>query len=157
PIAHVTNGVHTHSWLSDEFARLFERYLGPQWLDDPVNQVVWQRVDEIPDNELWRAKERLRDRLVAFVRRRLKKTFRRQAAPSSKILATDQILDPEVFTLGFARRFATYKRANLILRDLSRLQRILLDKDRPVQLLIAGKAHPHDHPGKEIIRQIAQI
>jgi starch phosphorylase len=157
PISHVTNGVHTHSWLSDEFGRLFERYLGPQWLDDPVNQGVWQRVEEIPDAELWRAKERLRDRLLTFVRRRLKKTLRRHAAPSSKILAADQILDPEVLTLGFARRFATYKRANLILRDLSRLKKILLDKDRPVQLLIAGKAHPHDHPGKEIIRQIAQI
>ena len=102
-------------------------------------------------------KERLRDRLVGFVRRRLKRMLQRQAAPSLKLQAVDQILDPEVLTLGFARRFATYKRANLILRDLGRLKKILLEKDRPVQLLIAGKAHPHDHPGKEIIRQIAQI
>ncbi len=157
PITHITNGVHTHSWLSDEIDRLFERYLEPRWLDDPVNQNVWQRVEEIPDNELWRAKERLRDRLVSFVRRREKRSLRRLAAPNAKITAADEILDPEILTIGFARRFATYKRANLILRDLARLKRMLLDKDRPVQLVIAGKAHPHDHPGKEIIRQIAQL
>lgn len=157
PISHVTNGVHTNSWLSDEFGRLFERYLGPQWLDDPVNQSVWQRVEEIPDNELWRAKDSLRNRLVSFARQRVRKTLERQGAPRSKILSAEEILDPEVLTVGFARRFATYKRANLILRDVQRLQRILLDKDRPVQLVVAGKAHPHDHPGKEMIRQIAQF
>jgi starch phosphorylase len=157
PITHVTNGVHTHSWLSEDFGRLFERYLGPEWLDDPVNQGVWQRVEEIPDNELWRAKERLRDRLVSFARQSLKKSLRRQAAPHAKMTAADEILDPEVLTIGFARRFATYKRANLIFRDVARLRRILLDKERPAQLLIAGKAHPHDHPGKEIIRSISQL
>jgi starch phosphorylase len=157
PITHVTNGVHTHSWLSDEFSRLFERYLGPQWLDDPVNRGLWHRVGEIPDNELWRSKERLRDRLVSFARERLKKQLRRQGSPSSKILAAEGVLDPEVLTIGFARRFATYKRAYLMLRDLDRLKRILLDRERPVQLIVAGKAHPQDHPGKEIIRQIAQL
>ena len=157
PITHVTNGVHTHSWISDEFARLFERYLGPEWLDDPVNQGVWERVDEIPENELWRAKERLRDRLVSFARDRLKRNLRRQSAPQARLSGADEILDPETLTIGFARRFATYKRAHLIFRDLQRLKRILLDRDRPVQLLISGKAHPHDHPGKEIIRQIAQL
>lgn len=157
PITHITNGVHTLTWLSDELARLFERYLEPKWVEDPVSQAIWQRVDEIPDNELWRAKERLRDRLVSFVRRREKRTLRRLAAPSAKVQLVDELLDPDILTIGFARRFATYKRANLILRDLPRLKRLLLDKERPVQLLIAGKAHPHDGPGKEIIRQIAQL
>ena len=157
PITHVTNGVHTHTWLSDEFARLFERYMGPQWLDDPVNRVVWQRVGQIPDNELWRSKERLRNRLVTFARARLKRQLNRQGSPSDKIIIADGVLDPEVLTICFARRFATYKRAYLILQDLDRLKRILLDRDRPVQLIMAGKAHPHDHPGKEIIRQIAQL
>ena len=157
PITHVTNGVHTHSWISEEFARLFERYLGPEWLDDPVNQSVWERVDEIPENELWRAKERLRDRLVSFGRERLKRSLKRQSAPHARVSGADEILDPETLTIGFARRFATYKRAHLIFRDLGRLKRILLDRDRPVQLLISGKAHPHDHPGKEIIRHIAQL
>ncbi|HVR76323.1 MAG TPA: alpha-glucan family phosphorylase [Planctomycetota bacterium] len=157
PIAHITNGVHTHSWLSDEFTRLFERYLEPKWMENPVNQGVWQRVEDIPDNELWRAKERLRDRMVTFIRRRLKRSLRRMDAPNAKITAADEILDPEILTIGFARRFATYKRANLIFRDVARLKRILNDRDRPVQIVIAGKAHPHDHPGKEIIRQIAQL
>lgn len=157
PISHVTNGVHTHSWLSDEFARLFERHMGPQWLDDPMNRGIWQRLGEIPDNEIWRSKERLRDRLVSFVRNRLKRQYRRLGSPSSKLMAADEVLDPDVLTICFARRFATYKRAYLILQDLERLKKLLLDRDRPVQLVMAGKAHPHDHPGKEIIRQIAQL
>lgn len=156
PISSITNGVHAHTWLSDEFHRLFERYLGPQWRDDPVNRGIWHRVREIPDNELWRCKERLRDRLVSFVRERLKRQLRRQGHPAAKILAADEVLDPEILTIGFARRFVTYKRANLILRDIERLKRILLDRDRPVQLVMAGKAHPNDHEGKGIIRQIAQ-
>jgi starch phosphorylase len=157
PIGHITNGVHTHSWLSEEFGRLFERYLGPRWLKDPVNQGIWQRVEEIPDNELWRAKERLRERLVSFVRARLKKQLRRAGQPASKLAHAEQLLDPEILTIGIARRFATYKRANLILRDVTRLRAILLDKERPVQIVFAGKAHPHDQPGKEIIRQIVQL
>ncbi|MBN1442469.1 MAG: alpha-glucan family phosphorylase, partial [Planctomycetes bacterium] len=157
PISHVTNGVHTQSWLSDEFARLFERHMGPQWLDDPMNRGIWQRLGEIPDNELWRSKERLRDRLVSFVRQRLKRQYRRMGSPSSKLLSAEEVLDPQVLTICFARRFATYKRAYLILKDLGRLRRLLLDRERPVQLVMAGKAHPHDHPGKEIIRQIAQL
>ncbi|HLU47534.1 MAG TPA: alpha-glucan family phosphorylase, partial [Planctomycetota bacterium] len=157
PISHVTNGVHTHTWLSEEFARLFERYMGPQWLDDPLNRGIWQRVSGIPDTELWRAKDRLRDRLVSFVRERVKKQLLRQGAPAVKVAAADEALNPEYLTIGFARRFATYKRAYLILKDIDRLRRIILDRDRPVQLIMAGKAHPHDHPGKEIIRQIAQL
>jgi len=157
PIQHITNGVHTHTWVSDEIHRLYERYLGPQWLDDPVNQTIWQRVKDIPDNELWRARERLRDRLVTFVRQRTKSALVRQGSAAVKIRAAEEVLDPEVLTIGFARRFATYKRAFLVLRDMERLKRLLLDRDRPVQLVMAGKAHPQDHPGKEIIRQIAQL
>lgn len=157
PIRHITNGVHTHTWLSDEFSRLFERYLGPHWLNDPVNIDVWSCVAEIPDNELWRAKEHLRARLVSFVRKRLKTQAHRLGASHNKMLVAEEALDPETLTIGFARRFATYKRANLILRDTERLKRILLDKDCPVQLIFAGKAHPQDQPGKELIRQIVQL
>ena len=131
--------------------------MGPQWLDDPVNRGIWQRVTEIPDNELWRSKERLRDRLVSFVRERLKRQLRRQGAPAGRIAAADEVLDPDILTICFARRFATYKRAYLVLQDLERLKKLILDRDRPIQLIMAGKAHPHDHPGKEIIRQIAQL
>ncbi len=157
PITHVTNGVHTHSWLSEEYSRLFERYLGPRWLDDPVNRRVWLRVDEIPDNELWRAKERLRDRLVSFVRSRLKTQRKRLGLSHASLVDADEALDPEVLTIGFARRFATYKRADLLLRDSERVKQLLLDRDRPIQLLFAGKAHPQDQPGKELIRKIVQL
>jgi starch phosphorylase len=158
PVAHITNGVHVHTWLSDEFGRLFDRYLGPRWQSDIADPRAWARVDEIPDSELWRAKERLRTRLVGFVRGRLHKQLERGGTTlRAKLRAAEEILDPDVLTIGFARRFATYKRANLILRDVERLKRILLDKDRPVQIVFSGKAHPQDHPGKEIIRQIVQL
>ena len=157
PITSITNGVHIRSWLSSEVAHLFDQYLGPQWADDPLNQAVWRRVDLIPDAELWRSHERLRERLVAFCRRRLKLQLIARGAPPAEIDAADEILDPEALTLGFARRFATYKRATLLMRDLDRLTKILTDADRPVQLIIAGKAHPKDEAGKELIKRIVQI
>jgi len=157
PITTVTNGVHLHSWLSDEFTRLYDRYLGPRWLDEPLNQRIWERVDEIPDSELWRAKERLRERLVSFARRRLRQQLERFGSHRVKFASVEEALDPEILTIGFARRFATYKRATLILRDLPRLRRILLDRERPVQLIFSGKAHPHDQPAKDLIRQVAQL
>ena len=157
PITSITNGVHLHSWLSDEFARLYDRYLGPRWLDDPLNQRIWDRVGEIPDSEVWRAKERLRERLVTFARGRLRSQFERFGSHRVKVAAVEEALDPEILTIGFARRFATYKRATLILRDLPRLRRLLLDRERPVQLVFAGKAHPNDHQAKDLIRQVAQL
>ena len=157
PITSITNGVHVRSWLSSEVAHLFDQYLGPQWADDPLNQSAWRRIDLIPDAELWRSHERLRERLVAFCRRRLKLQLIARGAPPAEIDAADEILDPEALTLGFARRFATYKRATLMMRDLDRLTKILTDADRPVQLLVAGKAHPKDEAGKELIKRIVQI
>lgn len=157
PITSITNGIHTRSWMSSEMAHLCDQYLGPQWGDDPLNQAVWQRVDLIPDAELWRSHERLRERLVAFARRRLKVQLISRGAPPAEIDAADQVLDPEALTLGFARRFATYKRATLLLRDPERLARILTSQERPVQLLIAGKAHPKDEAGKELIKRIIAI
>ena len=157
PIVHITNGIHSESWVSDDFARLYERYLGPKFLDDPKNAKIWDRVMDIPDGELWRTKERLRESLVSFVRTRVRDKAKRFGTYHRKLTAAGDVLDPEVLTIGFARRFATYKRANLILRDLDRLRRLLLDRDRPIQLIFAGKAHPHDHPGKEIIRQVSQL
>ena len=107
PISHVTNAVHARTWLSEEFTRLFERHLGPEWLDDPMNRSSWERVLEIPDNELWRSKERLRDRMVSFIRERLKRQLRRQGSPKSRIMDAEEVLDPAVLTICFARRFAT--------------------------------------------------
>jgi starch phosphorylase len=157
PITSITNGVHAQSWLSDEFQRIYERYLGPRWLEEPLNQRIWERVGEIPDSELWRAKERLRERLVSFARMRLRMQLQRFGSHRVKLAAVDEALDPDVLTIGFARRFATYKRATLLLRDLPRLKKMLLDRERPLQLVFSGKAHPHDHPAKELIREVAQL
>ncbi len=157
PISHVTNGIHTRSWLCTEIARLYDRYLGPRWYEDPTNKTLWDRVDQIPDAELWRSHQRMRERLVGFVRRRLRKQLRNRGANRSWIKQASEVLDPEALTIGFARRFATYKRADLIMSDPTRLSRILNNPDRPVQLIFAGKAHPKDHPGKELIRQLIHL
>jgi len=157
PISHVTNGIHTRTWQCQEMARLYDRYLGPRWYDEPTNQMVWERVNHIPDAELWRSHERMRERLVGFARRRLRAQLKRRGANRAWIKAASEVLDPEALTIGFARRFATYKRAALILRDPERLSRILNNPERPVQLIFAGKAHPKDHPGKELIRQLVHM
>lgn len=156
PIAPLTNGIHVPSWISNEMGLLYDRYLGPRWTEDPDNEKVWERVNEIPDTELWRTHVRRRERLVAFARRRLEMQLRRSGAPLPDIEAARGVLHPEALTIGFARRFATYKRAVLFLTDPDRLERILCNKDRPVQLIISGKAHPADEHGKEFIRKIVQ-
>lgn len=154
PITSVTNGVHFRSWISLEMNELYDRYLGPTWREQPVDRNIWQRVQTIPSVELWRTHERRRVRLVAFARKRLREQLLHRGAPQSEVEDADEVLDPEVLTIGFARRFATYKRATLILRDPARLEKILNDPDRPVQIIFAGKAHPRDDEGKEFIRQI---
>ncbi|MFH1727389.1 MAG: alpha-glucan family phosphorylase [Pseudomonadota bacterium] len=157
PIEHVTNGVHGTSWIAPDFATLFDRYLGPKWKNEPSNNAIWKRVEEIPNSELWKTHERRRERLVANARNKLKKALMSRQALSSEIKMADEVLDPETLTIGFARRFATYKRGTLIFSDIERIKKILTNKDRPVQILIAGKAHPHDDEGKKIIKQIAKL
>ncbi len=157
PIRHVTNGVHFRSWISAEMNQLYDRYLGPSWRDEPANSDAWDRIHQIPAEELWRTHERRRDRLVAWARHRLRNQRIRRGAPQTEIEAADEVLDPDALTIGFARRFATYKRATLILRDLDRLKRLLTDRARPVQLIFAGKAHPQDTQGKELIQQIVSL
>lgn len=157
PIGHVTNGVHFRSWISAEMNALYDRYLGPSWREEPADRNLWQRAERIPAEELWRTHERRRERLVTFVRRRLKEQLRRRGAPPSEIQLAEEVLDAEALTIGFARRFATYKRGTLLLRDVERLSKILNDNDRPVQFIFAGKAHPRDTEGKELIRQIVSF
>jgi starch phosphorylase len=157
PITSITNGIHTRSWLAPEMAQLYERYLGIQWEARPTDYGIWRRVDHIPDAELWRTHERRRERLVAFARVRLRNQLRRRGAPPGEIARADEILDPDALTIGFARRFATYKRGNLIFRNLDRLGAIINNKERPVQIIFAGKAHPRDHGGKELIAEILHI
>ena len=157
PIGHVTNGVHFQSWISAEFNQLYERYLGPDWREEPANSEVWSRVNSVPAEELWRTHERRRERLIAWTRRRVREQRMRRGAPQAEIDAAEAVLDPDTLTIGFARRFATYKRATLIFRDMDRLRRILTDQARPVQLIFAGKAHPQDDAGKELIRRITEV
>ena len=157
PIAHVTNGVHPQSWISDDMRTLYDRYLGPRWAEEPGDTRVWNRGEQIPGEELWRTHERRRERLVAFARRRLREQLRSRGAGPTEIAEADDVLDPEALTVGFGRRFATYKRGTLLLSDTARLERIVNAPGRPVQILFAGKAHPKDEPGKELIRQVVQL
>jgi starch phosphorylase len=157
PIGAVTNGVHTHSWVSPDMIQLYDRYLGIQWEERPADHSAWKRVANIPDAELWRTHERRRERLVAFARTRLKLQLKNRGATQAEIARADEVLDPEALTIGFARRFATYKRGTLLFRNIERLAAIINNKERPVQILFAGKAHPKDHGGKELIAEILHI
>jgi starch phosphorylase len=154
PIIGITNGIHPRSWISHDMADLYDRYLGPRWIERPADLSIWERVMRVPDEELWRTHERRRERLVAFARRRLREQLEQRGSRPAEIRQAEEVLDPEALTIGFARRFATYKRAALLFRDIERLARIVGNRDRPVQIIFAGKAHPRDNPGKELIRQI---
>ncbi len=157
PINSITNGVHTRSWVSPDLAHLYDRYFGSGWHGHPEESAIWQRVERIPDAELWRTHERRRERLVAFARARVKKQLVARGALPAEIASADEVLDPETLTIGFARRFATYKRGALLFKDMERLLRIIGHKDRPVQIIYSGKAHPKDHGGKELIAEIMQL
>jgi len=157
PIGHVTNGIHFQSWVSGDLHQLYDRYLGPRWREEPADREVWRHVENIPSEELWRCHERRRERLVAFSRQRLTDELTRRGAPVGEIMASEDVLDSRILTIGFARRFATYKRANLFLRNPERLARILKDANRPVQIILAGKAHPSDDAGKELIQKIVTL
>ncbi|MCC6858669.1 MAG: alpha-glucan family phosphorylase [Bryobacterales bacterium] len=157
PIGHVTNGVHLRSWISLEMNQVYDRYLGPGWHERGSDRRLWERAARIPPEELWRTHERRRERLVAFARRRLREQFLRRGASPAELNLAAEALDPEALTIGFARRFATYKRAGLLLRDVDRLERILNNPDRPVQVIFAGKAHPLDSGGKDLIRKVIEL
>lgn len=154
PIGHVTNGVHLATWLSFEMMELFRRYLGDNWQQKQDQAERWQRTENIPDPELWRVHCVRRRRLIYFIRERLKKQLMDKGASPQAIQESQEALDPETLTIGFARRFATYKRGDLIFRDFERLMKLVDDPRYPIQLIFAGKAHPQDHAGKEIIKKI---
>jgi starch phosphorylase len=157
PITSVTNGVHFGSWLSLEMKQLYDRYLGPTWREEPAEGAAWERAAAIPPEELWRTHQRRRERLVSFARRRLRGQLARRGAPENEVNVADVVLDPGALTIGFSRRFATYKRATLLLRDPDRLAAILDDEERPVQIIYAGKAHPRDEAGKALIQEIIRL
>jgi starch phosphorylase len=157
PIGHVTNGVHLATWMASPIMELLDEHLGPDWgerLDDPAS---WDRVLELDEAKLWNAHLRLKQILATFVREDARHRFAGQMKEAAQVVGAGTLLDPTAFTIGFARRFATYKRANLIFRDLDRLRRLLVDVRRPVQIIFAGKAHPADNPGKEVLQSVYQF
>ena len=157
PITSITNGVHARTWISPDLADLFDRYLGPGWINNPGDHGIWNRINEVPDTELWRTHARRRERLVDFARRRLYKQYAARGANAAELRVCMEVLDPEVLTIGFARRFATYKRGNLVLRDVERIKEIINNTNGRVQFILAGKAHPADAQGKQIIREIVRF
>jgi starch phosphorylase len=154
PITSVTNGIHAPSWLSREMHELLERYVGPALREHPEDPAVWDRAERIPPGELWRVHELRREHLVLFARERLRAQLLRQGSRRVASRAAGDALRPDALTICFARRFATYKRASLLFRDPDRLARLVDDERRPVQIIIAGKAHPLDVPGKEVLRSV---
>jgi len=157
PIGHVTNGIHVPSWVSPPFRRLFHRYLGPDWElqhDDPS---LWERALDLPDHLVWEAHKKCRGRLFTELRMRARGRWTDGESAPSQVVAAGTLLGPTTLTIGFARRFATYKRSTLLFKDLERLQAILLDPWQPVQIVMAGKAHPADEPGQELLAEVYRM
>ncbi len=157
PITSVTNGVHVPTWISSELSVLFRKYLGADWADHQDDPLLWQRIVDVPADELWEVHMLLKFKLMRFLRSQARRSWVGGQSDPTQVLTSGTMLDPEALTIGFARRFATYKRATLIFRDPERLRRILLDTHRPVQIVFAGKAHPADDPGKALIQEIYNL
>ncbi len=157
PIGHITNGVHVPSWLAPQMSRLYDRHLGAGWQEHSAEAKIWQGIENIDDGELWETHLSLKSQLIQFVRDRATAQAVRRGESLETIAPLGQVLSPDTLTVGFARRFATYKRANLILKDLERLASMVNDPKSPVQFVFAGKAHPRDEPGKRMLQQIAEM
>ena len=158
PIKAITNGVHTQTWLGYQMSDVFDRYLTPAWRDNLLDDLFWKRgVANIPDQELWEVHQLQKENLVRFTRGRVLSQLARHGCSPDELRELEELLNPEWLTIGFARRFATYKRADLLFRDFDRLRRILKNSARPVQMVFAGKAHPADKPGQELIRRIFEV
>ncbi|MGL6226935.1 MAG: alpha-glucan family phosphorylase [Thermoguttaceae bacterium] len=157
PIGHITNGVHVPSWMSWQMKNLFERHLPHSWSQESITPEDWQAVCDLDPGELWETHNALKNLLIQFARRRLSRQCRRRGESDEILEQARNVLDPKILTIGFGRRFATYKRATLIMRDIERLARICNDAERPVQFVFAGKAHPADNPGKEFIQTLANL
>jgi glycogen phosphorylase len=150
----ITNGIHSSTWLGREMRDLFRRHIGPDWTERVLNEEPWAKIAEVPDADIWQAHQAQKARLGRFARNRCREQFARHGRSPDELRLVENLFDDNALTIGFARRFATYKRANLILSDLDRLVDLLVHEERPVQILFAGKAHPADRPGQELIQQI---
>ena len=156
PVGHITNGVHARTWLAPAMHELYSRRIGPDWADNLTDPKMWARIEGVLDAELWETHRTLRANLVSFVRREVAAQRRRNGHSEEMVVAAATALDPDALTIGFARRFATYKRANLLFADIERLKRIVCNAERPVQIVFAGKAHPADQPGQEVLKAVVQ-
>jgi starch phosphorylase len=154
PVSSITNGVHAPSWIAPEMARLFDRHFGSEWIEQYDDVDYWNKVTEIPDEDFWNVHQTLKKKLLSFARERARVRWAESAIDSGQAIAMGTLLDPDTLTIGFARRFTAYKRATLLFHDLDRIKKILLNKTMPVQIVFAGKAHPADENGKELIHQI---
>jgi starch phosphorylase len=154
PIRYVTNGVHTSSWLARRMGLLFDKYIGEDWVDKIDDPVAWNGVLDISDEDLWAVRRHLKNKLVNFANERTRLQWQNGQLAASQVVAGGLFMEPYSLTIGFARRFATYKRANLIFREFDRLMALITDAHRPVQIVFAGKAHPADEPGKLLIQQV---
>ncbi|MGI9517927.1 MAG: alpha-glucan family phosphorylase, partial [Pirellulaceae bacterium] len=157
PIGHITNGVHTHTWISDQMKALYDRHFPSDWDQHIGEPEVWQDIYKVDPGELWETHNVLKSALLDFVRRRMVAQCQRRDEDDARIERARRMFDPETLTIGFARRFATYKRSNLLFSDLDRLDEIVNNPRRPVQIMFAGKAHPKDAPGKSLIQLIASM
>lgn len=157
PIGHVTNGVHVRSWLAPQMFRLYDRHLGAGWHEQSSKANIWEGIENVDDGELWETHLTLKSRLLEFVRRRAVRQSEARGEPTEMLQRLGRVFSPDALTVGFARRFATYKRANLLLADIERLATMVNDPKRPVQFVFAGKAHPLDEPGKRVMQQIADL
>ncbi|HEY6370159.1 MAG TPA: alpha-glucan family phosphorylase [Candidatus Sulfotelmatobacter sp.] len=157
PIGHITNGVHVPSWLAPQMFRLYDRHLGTDWHQRSSEGKIWLGIENVDDGELWETHLNLKSQLIEFVRRRAVEQAKRRTESREELQRLERVLSPDALTIGFARRFATYKRANLILTDMERLATMVNDPNRPVQFVFAGKAHPLDEPGKRVLQQIAEL
>jgi starch phosphorylase len=157
PVGHVTNGVHVPSWLAPQMFRLYDRHLGTGWHEHSAEARIWEGIETVDDGELWETHLSLKSRLLEFVRQRAVEQAERRGESPEILQSRARVLSPDALTVGFARRFATYKRANLILADIEKLASMVNDPRRPVQFVFAGKAHPRDDPGKRVLQQIAQL
>ena len=157
PITYVTNGVHTCSWLAPNLKELYNKYLEPYWQDRIYSDETWKKIDKIPDEELWEAHKQRKVKLLKLVRDNVTSRLKNNGVHYETIREIVSGLNPDALTIGFARRFATYKRATLIFKDLERITQILNDTNRPVQIIFAGKAHPADKEGQDLIKYIHEI
>jgi starch phosphorylase len=157
PIGHITNGVHVPSWLAPQMFRLYDRHLGTNWHQHSSEARIWEGIENVDDGELWETHLSLKSRLLEFVRQRAVEQAERRGEPMDVLRRLARVLSPDALTIGFARRFATYKRATLLLEDIEALAAMVNDAKRPVQFVFAGKAHPRDEPGKRMLQQIARL